>query len=120
MEEPMLKTSLSACVVGLACCGPALADDMGTQLKGDDIAKELVGHKYKVVTPKGLEWVGIYNADGTAMYGGRAGAWRVNGDLLCVHATAKPEVCSEVHKTGDGKYQLTQPGGSKDATLTQE
>src|SRR5215510_2958384 len=120
MEEPMLKTLLVASVAGLACCGAALADDTGTQLKGDAIAQELVGHKYKVVTPKGLEWVGIYNADGSAMYGGRAGAWRVDGDLLCVHATEKPEVCSEVYKTGEGKFQLMQPGGSKDATLTQE
>jgi len=114
----MIKALLAASAVGLACCAAALADDTGTQLKGDQIAQELVGHKYKVVTPKGLEWVGIYNADGSAMYGGRAGAWRVDGDLLCVHATAKPEICTAVYKTGDGTYQLMQPNGGKDATLT--
>ena len=116
----MFRTLLSAAVISLACSVAALADDTGTQLKGDAIAQELVGHKYKVVTPKGLEWVGIYNADGTAMYGGRAGAWRVDGDLLCVHATAKPESCAAIYKTGDGKYQLMRPDGTKDATLTQE
>jgi hypothetical protein len=116
----MIKISLAVSAAVLACCVSARAGDTGTQLSGDEITKELSGHKYKVVTPKGLEWVGIYNADGTAMYGGRAGAWRVDGDLLCVHATAKPEICAAVYKTGDGKYQLMQPGGSKDATLTQE
>ena len=116
----MLKTFLVASIAGLACSVTVLADDTSTQLKGDEIAKELVGHKYKVVTPQGLEWVGIYNADGTATYGGRVGAWRVNGDLLCVHATAKPEVCAKVYKAGAGKYQLMQPGGNKDATLTEE
>ena len=116
----MFKTLLVASIAGLACSVAALADDTGTQLKGDAIAQELVGHKYKVVTPKGLEWVGIYNADGSAMYGGRAGAWRVDGDLLCVHATAKPESCAAVYKTGNGKYQLMLPDGTKDASLTQE
>jgi len=117
----MVKPLFAATVASILCCGPAFAADMVAQLDGDEITKELIGHKFKAVIPKrGVEWHGIYNTDGTVRYGGRAGAWRLNGDLLCGHAISEPEICVMVYKLGDGKLQFRQTDGSKGVLVTLE
>ena len=115
----MVKKLFAAAVFAILWCGTAFADDIGTQLKGDEITRELIGHKFRAVSPKrGMEWRGIYNADGTVRYGGRVGAWRLNGDLLCGHATGQPEICVTVYKLGDGKFQFMHTDGSKGVLVT--
>jgi len=117
----MVKALFAAAVAGILCCGMAFADDMGAQLSGDEIIKELIGHRFKAVSPKaGIEWRGIYNADGTVTYGGRVGTWSLDGDLFCGHATGEPEVCVTVYKLGDGKFQFMHPDGSKGVLFTLE
>jgi len=119
--RPTVKALFAAAVASILSCGMAFADDMVEQLNGDEITKELIGHRFKAVSPRGgIEWRGIYNADGTVTYGGRVGTWSLNGDLFCGHATGEPQICVTVYKLGDGKFQFMHPDGSKGVLFTLE
>ena len=99
----------------------AMADDMGPQLKGDQIVKALVGVHLHGITPKGKLWGGVYKSDGTVTYdGGGTGTWRVDGDQFCDHASGDKEYCLTVYKLGDKKYQWMRSGGAKGSLVTVE
>jgi len=98
-----------------------LADDMGQQLKGDEIIKALTNHQIHAVAPNGTTWSGLYKSDWTATWNsGKSGTWRVDGDKFCDFPAGDREYCRTVYKLENNKYQLYRPDGSKGAVLTTE
>ena len=101
---------MAAGLVGIA----AWADDIGPQLKGDEIIKALVGPTLTGVTAQ-------YKADGSAQWGdGSAGKWRLNGDQFCDQPAGGQDVCVSVFKAGDRKYQFVPSGATKGSVVTAE
>lgn len=99
----------------------ALADDAGSQLKGSQVVRALVGPKLHGVTPKGVEWGVVYKSDGTAVYDdGSKGTWSADGDKFCDHENGGQEICFTVYKLGDKKYQWIRANGNKGSVITAE
>jgi hypothetical protein len=108
---------MAAALVGIA----ARADDIGPQLKGDEIIKALVGPKLTGVSPKGQTWVAQYKADGTAQWGdGSSGKWRLKGDQFCDQPAGGQDVCVSVFKAGEKKYQFVPSGATNGSLVTAE
>jgi hypothetical protein len=108
---------IAAVFVGIA----ARADDIGPQLKGDEIIKALVGPKLTGISPKGQTWSAQYRADGTAQWGdGSDGTWRLKGDQFCDRPAGGQDVCVSVFKAGDGKFQFVPGGATKGSVVTAE
>jgi hypothetical protein len=108
---------VAAALVGIA----AWADDMGPQLKGDEIITALVGPKLTGVSPKGQAWTARYKADGTAQWGdGSAGTWRLKGDQFCDQPAGGQDVCVSVFKAGDRQYRFVPSGATKGSVVTAE
>jgi hypothetical protein len=108
---------MAAALVSIA----AWADDIGPQLKGDEIIKALVGPKLTGVSPKGQTWIAQYKADGTAQWGdGSAGKWRLKGDQFCDQPAGGQDICVSVFKAGDKKYQFMPSGATKGSVVTAE
>jgi hypothetical protein len=113
MTKSIARLATAAIVAAGLVSVAAWADDIGPQLKGDEIIRALVGPKLTGVSPKGSIWVAHYKADGTAQWGdGSSGKWRLKGDQFSDQPAGGEDVCVSVFKAGDKKYQFVRVFGS--------
>ena len=121
----MTKSMALLTIAGIMAAGSvsiaAWSDDIGSQLKGDEIIKALVGPKLTGVSPKGQAWIAQYKADGTAQWGdGSSGKWRLKGDQFCDQPAGGQDVCVSVFKAGDKKYQFVPSAATTGSVVTAE
>ena len=123
--DAMTKSMALLTTAGIMAAGlvsiAAWADDIGPQLKGDEIIKALVGPKLTGASPKGQTWTAQYKPDGTAQWGdGSSGKWRLKGNQFCDQPAGGQDVCVSVFKAGDKKYQFVPNGATKGSVVTAE
>jgi len=92
----------------------ALADDVGPALSATEIKHMIIGNIVWRVMPDGRTFGGIYNQDGTFVYGdGSTGTWRTDGEHFCATEHGQAEVCGTFHKLSEKKFQFIRADGSK-------
>lgn len=135
MRKPIFSIAVAGLAVGLlAACtakptSEALKDSDTEVWSGDQITAELAGNTLYTFGFDGTtkwEWVGVFNADGTASGktwwngGGNqgAGTWEIVGDQLC-DRWDNPDWgygkrnCWEFHQDGDRVSEVGVSGPSK-------
>ena len=109
-----IRSTLMAMAVGPLLCGIVQAADIGPALSAADIERILIGNKEWFVAPDGRTQGGIYNQDGSYLYGdGSGGTWRMDGDKFCDKPSGQPEDCGTFHRLSDKTYQFIRADGSK-------
>jgi hypothetical protein len=92
----------------------AWADDVGPPLSATEIKQMIIGNIVWRVMPNGRTYGGIYNQDGTFVYGdGSTGTWRIDGNNFCAEPHGSAEVCGTLHKLGEKKFEFMRADGSK-------
>jgi hypothetical protein len=92
----------------------AWADDVGPPLSATEIEQMIIGSIVWRVMPNGRTYGGVYNQDGTYVYGdGSTGTWRIEGNYFCAEPHGSAEVCGTLHKLGEKKFEFMRADGSK-------
>jgi hypothetical protein len=92
----------------------ASAQDAGPALSGSEIKQMIIGNIVWRVMPNGKNFGGIYNHDGSFVYGdGSTGTWRIDGNRFCAHEHGQAEVCGTFHKISEKKFEFIRSDGSK-------
>jgi hypothetical protein len=121
MEMPMRCATILALAIAVSCPTHVQAEDVGPQLKGDEIVKAISDRQINAVNPKGNKWSAVFKSDGSVEYSnGTSGTWRVDGEKFCDHPKGDKEYCSSIFSLGENQYQLMRPDGSKGSILTAE
>jgi hypothetical protein len=121
MEASMRCTLILALAVAVSCPTLVQAEDVGPQLKGDEIVKAVSDRQINAVNPKGNKWGAVFKSDGSVEYSdGTSGTWRVDGEKFCDYPKGDKEYCSTIFSLGDNRYQLMRPDGRKGSVLTVE
>jgi hypothetical protein len=109
-----IKWIVPALAMGALLCGAARADDLGAPLSADQIKQQLINKKEWFVGTDGKTWGGIYNQDGSYVYGsGNTGTWRLDGDRFCNKPDGGDENCGTIHQLDAKSYQFIRADGSK-------
>jgi hypothetical protein len=82
-----IESIFIAIAVGSLLCGIVRAGEVGPSLSAVDIERMLIGHKEWFIASDGRTRGGIYNQDGSYLYGdGSGGNWRIDGNNFCEKA----------------------------------
>jgi hypothetical protein len=92
----------------------AWAEDVGPALSATEIKQMIIGNIVWRVMPDGRTFGGIYNQDGTFVYGNSStGTWRIDGENFCATEHGQAEVCGTFHKLSEKKFEFIRTDGSK-------
>jgi hypothetical protein len=113
-----MKSVLLAMALVALSCGVAGAADPGTPLTAAQIKQQLINKKAWFVAPDGKSWGGIYNQDGSYVYGnGSTGRWRLDGDRFCNIPDGGVDDCGTILQLDAGSFQFIHGDGSKGAII---
>src|SRR5438876_4902200 len=80
----------------------AWADNVGPPLSATEIKQMIIGNIVWRVMLNGRTFGGIYNQDGTFVYGdGSGGDWRIDGTNFCAKEHGHTEICGTLHKLAE-------------------